>query len=139
MVSGFARPAALGALLVALVGACGTTPVAVDSCRKIESARCQWANACGISLGTPVRRDDSTNGVDDCIRFYNDACLHGIVSPTDPGPTAADACVAAINQGNCAVVRAPETSPACAWLLVTAAADAAVADSTTDAADASSE
>jgi hypothetical protein len=119
------------------VGACGTSPVGVDACRSIESARCQWATACGISLEVPVRRSDSTNGVDDCIRYYNDACLHGIVAPTDPGSTATNACVDAINAGDCTIVRNPEKSPACAWLLATAP-DAAVAD-TSVAPDATSD
>lgn len=127
----------LSAISAALVSvfACGTSPIAVDSCRSIEAARCQWATACHVSLSTPVRRDDSTNGVDDCIRYYSDACLHGIVSGTDPGQPATDACIAAINSGNCDIVRNPEKSPACAWLLVAPVADAA----TTDSADAASE
>ncbi len=112
------------AVVVGLIVACGTSPVAVDSCRQVEATRCQWATACGIRLDVPVRRADGTNGVDDCIRYYNDACLHGIVSATDPGQTATEACVKAINEGDCNIVKNPEKSPACAWLLVGPAADA---------------
>ncbi len=116
------------------IGACGSTPVAVDACRSIESARCQWATACHIDLEFPVRRSEATSSVDDCIRYYNDACLHGIVAPTDPGQTLTNACVDAINTGDCNIVRNPEKSPACAWLSATPP-DASAAD----AADASRE
>ena len=99
--------------------ACGTEPVGVESCQKIERVRCESAQACGIDLTKPVHRDDNDESVNvgACIRYYDDQCLHGLVAPNDPGPQAVDACVAAIINGSCDVVRAPETHPDCKWLI----------------------
>jgi hypothetical protein len=96
--------------------ACGTDAVGVQACRKIEHARCQWAQGCGVNLNVPVRRSQSTSPVDDCFRYYDDACLHGLTVP-DPGDAAVEACIDAINTGDCNVVLHPETAPACAWLI----------------------
>ena len=52
-----------------------------------------------------------------CIRYYDDQCLHGIVAPDEPQPQAVDACVDAIINASCDVVKQPETHPACAWLI----------------------
>ena len=97
-----------------LGAACGTDAVGVDACKQIESARCEQAPACGIALEPPYH----TNGTDvtECQRYYDDACLHGLASGSDPGPTAVKACVAAIEQGDCTVVLTPSLAPACAWL-----------------------
>jgi hypothetical protein len=99
--------------------ACGTDAVGVDTCRQIEEARCQQAPACGISLEPPYR----TSGTDvaACVRFYDDECLHGLVSGHDPGPILVGACVAAIRgasttDGGCAVVLSPASVAACGWL-----------------------
>lgn len=129
---------AVGTLVaIAIAVACGPSPVGVDTCRKIEAARCVWGPACGFDLSRPTRRSDSTSPVDDCIRYYDDACLHGLVAASDPGPTAADACVRAINAGDCAIVRNPETASACAFL-ASAPADSGADASAADA-DASSD
>lgn len=102
--------------------ACGTDPVGVESCRKIEHARCENARACGIDLAKPTHRDDTPElDVVACERFYDDACLHGLAAPTDPGSVAVQACVDAINNGDCSVVKNPETHPACAFLVPPAA------------------
>jgi hypothetical protein len=112
-----------GSVLLALLAvggawipACGTDAVGVETCRKIEEARCRQAPNCGIDLGTPKHRDTD---VDACIRFYRDACLHGLESPTDPGPNGpqTQACIDAINKGNCDIVKTPQNDPACAWLI----------------------
>jgi len=71
--------------------------------------------------------------VDACIRFYDDQCLHGLASGTDPGPTAVNACVAAIHSaartsGGCSVVANPSTSAACAWLAVNSSATDAASE-----------
>jgi hypothetical protein len=110
-----------------LVVACGTTPVGVESCKRIEGARCENAPSCGISLATPVHRGSSAMlDVVACKRFYEDACLHGFSAPTDPGAVAVQACVDAINNTtDCEIVKAPEKSPACAFLVPPAAAPAA--------------
>jgi hypothetical protein len=116
------RLAALALLLASgtAEGGCGTGAVDVDGCRQIEEARCRQAPACGMPL------DDlnftSGTSVDACIRFYDDACLHGL-AVSDPGPTAVSACVAAIEadtktKDNCSVVKAPQTNvAACGWLV----------------------
>src|SRR5215472_6536228 len=98
--------AAALALAVGLAAACGTNATGVTACENIETARCMHAGACGISLQPPYYTAGSD--IDACIRFYKVACLHGL-SGSDPGPTAVQACVAAINTGNCAIVAAPET------------------------------
>ncbi len=104
--------------ILASSAACGTEPVGVESCQKIERVRCESAQACGIDLGRPVHHGDTeSRNVGACIRYYDDQCLHGLVAPTDPGPQAVDACVQAIITGSCDVVRAPETHPDCAWLI----------------------
>lgn len=118
---------AMGGLVSAL--ACGTDPVGVGSCRQIEEARCENANSCGIDLTKPVHRGDSPSlDVGACKRFYQDACLHGLAAPNDPGAVAVQACVDAINNtSDCEIVKAPEKHPACAFLIPPAApaADAA--------------
>lgn len=138
--------AALGAVALALAAVapgCGTDAVGVDTCRQVENARCQQAPRCpdNINLGTPVHRNSPTTDVDACMRFYHDACLHGLATDKDPGAIATKACVDAINTGDCAVVTHPETHPSCAWLVppVVAATDAgsdAATDAAADAADA---
>lgn len=122
--------AAVAMLSVGVATACGTDPVGVETCRKIEGARCENANSCGIDLSKPVHRGDSPSlDVGACKRFYEDACQHGLVTTTDPGAVAADACVNAINTTtDCDIVKNPEKHPACAFLLPPAAppeADAA--------------
>lgn len=122
---------------------CGTDAVGVDACRQIEEARCQKAPACGIPIEPPHFTSGST--VDACIRYYDDACLHGL-AVGDPGPTDVNACVAAINadtmkKDDCGIVKEPQTdTAACGWLVppVSAPADASpdvgvvVFDSATD-------
>lgn len=98
--------------------ACGTEPVGVESCRKIEKVRCESAAACGIDLTRPVHVGEGPKAdVAACIRYYDEQCLHGLVAPVDPGPQAVDACVDAIIHGDCGVVRSPEMDPACSFLV----------------------
>lgn len=113
--------AALGFVATAFVllsaMACGTEPVGVDSCRRIEHARCENAPACGINLERPVHNGDSPErNVAACNRFYDDACLHGLAVSADPGAVAVDACIEAIHTGNCDVVKKPESHPSCSFL-----------------------
>jgi hypothetical protein len=109
-----AAPAAvLGTVL-----ACGTDAVGVESCRQIEQARCENAPACGIDLSTPVHRGSRPeDAVAACIRYYDDACMHGFAAPADPGAIQVQACIDAINTGDCSVVKAPESHPSCAFLV----------------------
>jgi hypothetical protein len=115
---GFALGGVLVALVVASSFACGTEPVGVDACRKIEKVRCESAQACGIDLTKPVHEGDTpVRNVAACIRYYSDQCLHGLVTPVEPDSQAVDACVNAIITGDCEVVKAPETHPDCAFLI----------------------
>jgi hypothetical protein len=126
------RTLALVAAL-ALPLACSSGAVGVDACKQVEHARCQAAAACGVSLEPPYHTAGSD--VDACIRFYDVACLHGLVSGSDPGPAAVSACVAAISGHPCTsgkpnLVLSPEQDPACTWLVppvTTPAADASEA------------
>lgn len=131
----------LSVVAVALYAACGSDATGIDECRQIETARCQQALGCGISLATPPAVSDSVDG---CISFYNDACLHGL-EVADPGGPAVAACVQAIQDvdaGNhCLTVQFPQTSLSCAWLTppsttVVDASDDADDGSVDDAADA---
>lgn len=112
---------ALAALALAGLGgtvACGTEAVGVDACRKIEKVRCESAGACGIDLIRPVHAGEGPKAdVAACTRYYDDQCLHGLVMAKEPGAQAVDACVDAIINGDCSVVEAPETAPACAFLV----------------------
>lgn len=97
--------------------ACGTSPTGVDSCKTVERARCENAPSCGIDLSVPTHRGDSPEqNVASCIRFYEDACNHGLVAGTDPGASGAQACADAINAGDCSVVRTPQVNAACSFL-----------------------
>jgi hypothetical protein len=100
---------------VTWTGACGTDAVGIETCRQIEEARCRKAPGCpDIDLTIPKHRDDD---VDACIRYYRDACLHGLATTDDPGADKTKACIDAINRGDCAIVEHPENDPACAWLV----------------------
>jgi len=130
---------AVGTFVLTLVAitsvACGTSPVGVEACKKIEKVRCESAQACGLDLKRPVheRDDEPVSNVAACIRYYDDQCLHGIVAPDEPNPQDVDACVNAIITGDCAIVKTPEISPSCKFLIPPARA-AAAADAATEAA-----
>ncbi|MFO0677665.1 MAG: hypothetical protein U0169_14110 [Polyangiaceae bacterium] len=132
--SAVAALALAGGLVVGV--ACGTEAQGVEACRRIEKARCRQAPACGIDLSIPVHSDGKGEDVAACERYYDTACLHGLVSQEDPGNVATEACVDAIGRGDCSVVRAPETATECAFLSkpppAEDAGDAAAADAGTD-------
>jgi hypothetical protein len=134
------RPAALalGLAVAAVASACGTNAVGVDACKQIEEARCQQAPQCQISLQPPYHQ--TGDDVAACIRYYDIACQHGLASSNDPGTAAVNACVQAIQNHGCSVVSAPESDPACAFLIPPAPPslpqDAAAADASIDASDA---
>jgi hypothetical protein len=126
-------PFAASVLAVAtLLAACGTDAMATDACRKIEQARCRKAPSCpalGISPGT---------GVEECVQFARDRCLHGL-AVADPGAAVVDQCVAAIDTAtSCDVIASPSSAPACAFLEPTPPVDAG-SDTPDAAADASTE
>lgn len=58
-------------------------------------------------------QEDAVQG---CIRYYREACLHGFIVQ-DPGPTAVQACTNAVTSGTCDVVKTPESSKECSWLV----------------------
>jgi len=125
------------AAIALAVAACGTDAVGVQACRQVQEAQCRAAPACGVTLEPPYHTNGSA--VDECIRFYDIACLHGLANNTDPGPIAVDACVAAIRGaaatggGDCSVVVNPSTTPACAWMATSSSAsDASAAASAID-------
>lgn len=125
--------AVVGAL--ASVLACGTEAKGVEACKRVERVRCESAAACGIDLTKPVHRGDSpSDDVGACIRYYDDACLHGLTAATEPGSVAVDDCVRALENGNCDAIRAPETTRECAFLVPVAEPAPAPAPVTTDAA-----
>ena len=127
--------AAWGAMiLTGVVIACGNSAVGVDACKSIEDARCHRAPDCDIDISDPLHRTGTD--VSSCIRYYDTACLHGVDLTTAPSQTEVNACVAAVDNGACSVVSAPETDPACSWLIPPAAADAGPdADADDDAGD----
>ena len=112
------------------VPACGTEATGVDACRKIEQARCRKAAAC------PELGLKGSVGVEECVQYARDRCLHGLAVP-DPGPQAVDACVSAIEQAaTCDIVATPETTaPACTFLTPHPTPDAGADASPEDAAD----
>ena len=122
---------AIGAGVVSTVLACGNAN-SVDACQTIEHARCKWIVQCygdASNYGLPTRRSDSTSPVDDCFRYYDDACLHGLVSNVQPTTDEVSSCVSAINAAtDCTIVQNPETSDACAFLTFDAGTDADAAD-----------
>jgi hypothetical protein len=127
-------PLAIGAAAIAIVAACGTDAVGVQTCRQIEEARCRRAPGCPqFDLGQPVHRNSPTTDIDSCIRYYDDACLHGLATNSDPGATTTKACIDAINAGDCDIVAHPENAPACAWLIPPAAPPAVDAAADADA------
>jgi hypothetical protein len=106
--------ASLGTLVVSAMPACGNSAVGVDACRAVETARCQRVSECtDFNASQPVHRNGTD--VDACTRFYHEACLHGLEA-ADPGEVATNACVAAIQNGDCLTVVHPEMNSACAWL-----------------------
>jgi hypothetical protein len=131
----------LGGLLIATSFACGTEPVGVDACKRIEKVRCESAQACGINLGSPVHEGDTPErNVAACIRYYDDQCLHGLSAPKEPAPQDVETCVNAIINGDCNVVKTPESHPSCAFLIPPKAAAAPPADAATaDVADATTD
>ncbi len=128
---------ALAAPAAVVASACGTDAIGLETCRQVEEARCRQAPNCpAFDLGQPVHRDTPKTNVDACIRYYNDACLHGLATNTDPGAPATKACVDAINTGDCNIVQTPQDTPACAWLKPPATPVADAAEAATTAAEA---
>ena len=120
-------------LIASAFAACGTDAMGTDACRKIEQARCRKGPAC------PELHVQAGTGVEECVQFARDRCLHGL-PVADPGPAVVDPCVAAIEAAStCDVVVSPATLPACAFLQPSPASDGgpdAAEAATEDASDA---
>ena len=118
--------AALATAFVVVAG-CGTDATGVDQCKQIEEARCRRAAAAcpDVHLAPPYSTSGST--ADECVRFYDTACLHGLENGP-PKPEDVDQCVSAIEHGTCDVVQTPESSPACAWLMPPGSSEAGASD-----------
>lgn len=107
--------ALVGVALTASPLGCGTEAVGVETCRQVESARCRRGPDCALDLSKPPHEGDDVTA---CIRYYDDACLHGLASKNDPGGPQVAACVEAIQTDTtCTVVRQPESHPSCAFLV----------------------
>ncbi|HEY1956164.1 MAG TPA: hypothetical protein VGH28_11130 [Polyangiaceae bacterium] len=128
----FVGLAAVATTAVGALFACGQTAVGSDACQQIEHARCYWIEQCyadAANYGLPTRRSESSSPVDDCFRYYDDACQHGLVTPVQPTSDQVAACVTAIgNATDCTIVQAPETADACAFLTAEGGVDAGDAD-----------
>ena len=131
--------------------ACGNGAVGVQACRDIEAARCEAAQFCPQSLGEAEGTDLSSpvpigDPVAACVRYYNDACLHGLETSASPSNVAVNQCVSAIqaagkaaskgDAGACTTVVAPQNASPCAFLVPIDAGTPAVVDAgaTSDAA-----
>ena len=78
-----------------------------------------------------------------CVRYYNDACLHGLETSVAPSNVAVNQCVAAIqaagkaaakgDAGACATIVSPQNVAACAFLTPVDSGTPAVADTGTTA------
>ena len=127
----------LGVIAVCGVVVCGViacgNAVGTDACQTIEHARCKWivqcyGDAAGGNYGLPTPRSGQTttsSAVDDCMRYYDDACMHGMVTNVPPTDNEVSTCVAAINGAtDCTIILNPETSAACTFLTFDAGVDA---------------
>lgn len=102
-------------LAFCVLHACSDDAVGVDTCRRIETARCHAAQACG-----------ELSDADRCERFYRDHCLHGFAGLA-PGKREADSCVEALDEvaecarsgscePRCDAVQTPGVLAECAFL-----------------------
>jgi hypothetical protein len=107
--------AAIASATLALA-ACGTDATGIEACRQIEEARCKKAPGCGVNMNVPPHKGGASQDVDACVRFYRDACLHGM-GVVDPGGPATQSCVDAIITGDCPTVLHPESHPSCLFLI----------------------
>lgn len=126
------RPSGLlGALLVlglaaaAALSSCASEARGVDTCRKIEEARCERGPACVTGfVGDP----------DSCKRFYDVQCGRGGNDGyRDPSNAELNDCLAAI-KASCEVVNDPMKSPSCRFLNANAPDTGVALDTGTEAA-----
>jgi hypothetical protein len=94
------RPSVVFLTSLALWG-CKTGAIGVEACRKVEAARCEAANSCGL-----------VGSLTECIRFSHDNCLHGFGANADPRPSDVDSCVEALQAANQCVIERGDVTPA---------------------------
>jgi hypothetical protein len=140
------RAIAFGSLLttlyvVAQMAACGNGADDVAACRQLENARCaQSGKLSCVDPSFPLHEGTSAaDFVSACQLYYNDACLHGLVTPKAPNGNQLTNCTNAIERATtCGIVLEPQLFPECNWLVppdagVDAGHDAgAVVDTGTD-------
>ncbi len=114
-------------LVLFVLPGCGTDATGVDQCKQIEEARCRRAAAACPDVHLTPPYSTTGSAADECVRFYDTACLHGLENGP-PKPQDVDQCVSAIEHGTCDVVQTPESTPACAWLIPPASSEADAAD-----------
>ena len=83
------------------VWGCKTGAIGVEACRKVEYARCEAANSCGL-----------VGSLSECVRFAHDNCLHGFGADTDPRASDVDLCVAALQAAHACVADQGNVTPA---------------------------
>ena len=114
--------AALALAVVAM--ACGSSAAGVDACKSIEEARCNQLPELPQRAGLAAHLVHDGTAVEACVRYYDTACGHGL-SIGDRSRNGRGERVRERDQPDgCGVVAAPETDPACAWLVPPAEADA---------------
>jgi hypothetical protein len=111
--SSFGWIALASAMGVPLGAACSNGAVGVQACRQIETARCEAAPACPMyfDLSQPVPDGDPVAA---CVRYYNDECLHGLVTSVAPSSAEVNQCAAAITAAGKAAAVARDAGPECA-------------------------
>ena len=103
--------------------ACNSDAHGVDTCRTVESARCEKLATCSGALRASTR--------DSCTAFYQVQCGNGLQDGArDPSAPELTACLAAI-KGSCDIASNPYTAPECTVFLGNPVADAAT-DATPD-------
>ncbi len=126
------RPSGLlGALLLLAVAAgaaltsCASEARGVETCRKIEAARCERGPECVIGfVGDP----------DSCKRFYDVQCGRGGNDGyRDPSTQELNDCLTAI-KSSCDIVNDPMKSPACRFLNANAPDTGILPDTSAEAA-----
>jgi hypothetical protein len=102
-----------------LMPACITPGNDVDGCRQLEDARCVRAQSCGLDLqGLLPIGSSPADAVTACQLFYQDACLHGLVTPVPVNSDNFNGCLNAIKDptSRCNYVVNPASEPECSWL-----------------------
>jgi hypothetical protein len=115
---GFALAGGLSAALALAIVACGNGANDVPDCVKLENARCERAQLCGLDLQSLLPSGTSpADYVQACEYFYADACLHGFATPIAITALDVKNCLHEIETGNCNAVLDPQTAQGCGWLV----------------------